>query len=133
MSKLTKTQEIKLMIIENYIDNITTNDDERDTMKANALMYVEEDHVDEIAQSGMGVVPTERQNVITRVRDLLCELDTYEEVVEAVRAILNHEDQDAYVDWVDGIIVWDKVSNTFTCDEFLDEIGYYEGFETDLN
>lgn len=133
MSKLTKTQEIKLMIIENYIDNFTTNDDERDTMKANALIYVEEDHVDEIAQSGMGTVPTERQNVITRVRHLLCELDTDEEVVEAVRAIVNHEDQDAYVDWVDGIIVWDKVSNTFTCDEFLEEIEYYDGFENDLN
>jgi hypothetical protein len=131
MSKLTKTQEIKLMIIENYIDNFTTNDDERDTMKANALMYVEEDHVDEIAQSGMGVVPTEKQNVITRVRHLLCELDTDEEVVEAVRAVVNHEDQDAYVDWVDGIIVWDKVSNTFTCEEFLEEIEYYEGFETE--
>lgn len=132
MSKLTKTQEIKLMIIENYIDNFTTNDDERDTMKANALMYVEEDHVDEIAQSGLSMLPTERQNVITRVRHLLCELDTDEEVVEAVRAIVNHEDQDAYVDWVDGIIVWDKVSNTFTCDEFLEEIEYYEGFENDL-
>jgi hypothetical protein len=131
MSKLTKTQEIKLMIIENYIDNFTTNDDERDTMKANALMYVEEDHVDEIEQSGMGMLPTEKQNVITRVRHLLCELDTDEEVVEAVRAIVNHKDQDAYVDWVDGIIVWDKVTNTFTCEEFLDEIEYYEGFENE--
>jgi len=133
MSKLTKTQEIKLMIIENYIDNFTTNDDERDTMKANALIYVEEDHVDEIAQSGMSMLPTERQNVITRVRHLLCELDTDEEVVEAVRAIVNMKDQDAYVDWVDGIIVWDKVSNTFTCEEFLEEIEYYDGFENELN
>ena len=51
MSKLTKTQEIKLMIIENFIDHYTTNDDERDSMKMEALTYVEEDHVDEIAQA----------------------------------------------------------------------------------
>ena len=51
MSKLTKTQEIKLMIIENFIEHYTTNDDERDAMKMEALTYVEEDHVDEIAQA----------------------------------------------------------------------------------
>lgn len=132
MSKLTKTQEIKLMIIENFIDHYTTNDDERDAMKMEARTYVEEDHVDEIAQADfVDKSNSERQNVITKTRHMLCELDTDEEVVEAVRAIVNHKDQDAYVDWVDGIIVWDKVSNTFTCEEFLEEIEYYEGFENE--
>ena len=45
------TKEIKLMIIENYIDWFTNNEDERDQMKENAKLYVEEDWVDEIAQS----------------------------------------------------------------------------------
>jgi len=46
-----KTQEIKLMIIENYIDWYTSDEIERFEMKANALTYIKEDHVDEIAQS----------------------------------------------------------------------------------
>lgn len=53
MQKLTKTQEIKLMIIENFIDHHTTNEDERDRMKEDALMYVKEDWVDEIEQSDL--------------------------------------------------------------------------------
>lgn len=48
---MTKTQEIKLMIIENFIDHFTSNDAERERMKESAFQYVEEDHVDEIAQS----------------------------------------------------------------------------------
>jgi len=53
MTELTKTQEIKLMIIENYIDHYTSNDEERDSMKEVARSYVEEDWVDEISQSGI--------------------------------------------------------------------------------
>jgi hypothetical protein len=48
MKHLTETQKIKLMIIENYIDHYTSDDEERDAMKENALMYVEEDYNDEI-------------------------------------------------------------------------------------
>ena len=51
MLKLTKTQDIKLMIIDNFIEYYTSNDEERDAMKEVALTYVEEDHVDEIAQA----------------------------------------------------------------------------------
>lgn len=132
MSKLTKTQKIKLMIIDNFIDHYTANDDERDAMKMEAFLYVEEDHVDEIAQADfVDNSDSARKNVITKVRHLLCELDTDQDVVEAIRAIVNHKDQDAYVDWVDGIIVWEKVCNTFTCEEFLDEVEYYEGFENE--
>ena len=47
---MTKTQEVKLIIIQNYIDHCTTNDEERDAMKLEAVTYVEEDHVDEIFQ-----------------------------------------------------------------------------------
>jgi hypothetical protein len=48
MKQLTDTQQIKLMIIENYIDHYTSDDEEREAMKENALMYVEEDFNDEI-------------------------------------------------------------------------------------
>ena len=45
------TKEIKLMIIENYIDWFTTDEDERECMKNNAKLYVDEDWVDEIKQA----------------------------------------------------------------------------------
>ena len=51
------------MIIENYIDWFTTNEDEREQMKENAELYVEEDWVDEIAQSDENeIVLWESQN-----------------------------------------------------------------------
>jgi len=48
---MTKTQETKLMIIENFIDHIETNEVQRRKLKAVASQYVEEDHVDEIQQA----------------------------------------------------------------------------------
>jgi hypothetical protein len=48
MKQLTETQQIKLMIIENYIDHYTSDDEERDAMKENALAYVQEDFNDEV-------------------------------------------------------------------------------------
>ena len=41
------------MIIENYIDWFTTDEDERECMKENANLYVEEDWVDEIKQANV--------------------------------------------------------------------------------
>tara|TARA_R110000796_G_scaffold58413_8_gene134985 strand:+ start:1267 stop:1575 length:309 start_codon:yes stop_codon:yes gene_type:complete len=55
---MENTKEIKLMIIENYIDWFTTDEDEREQMKENAKLYVEEDWVDEIAQSNVCVTET---------------------------------------------------------------------------
>jgi hypothetical protein len=45
------TKEVKLMIIENFIDHYTTNESERLMLKECAFEYVEEDWVDEIAQA----------------------------------------------------------------------------------
>ena len=48
---MKNSQSIKLMIIENFIEWYTTNEDERQRMKGSAMDYVTEDHVDEIAQA----------------------------------------------------------------------------------
>ena len=45
------TKQVKKDIIDNYIDWFTSDEDEREQMKENANLYVEEDHVDEIGQS----------------------------------------------------------------------------------
>jgi len=46
--KTKDVKDVKLMIIENFIDHYTTDDKERDEMKDDAKIYVEEDWVDEI-------------------------------------------------------------------------------------
>lgn len=46
-----KRDDVKLMIIENFIDYFTSDELERESMKVSAAQYVEEDHVDEIGQS----------------------------------------------------------------------------------
>lgn len=48
---MKETKEVKLMIIENFIDYYTTDESERIEMKEEAATYVEEDWVDEIEQS----------------------------------------------------------------------------------
>jgi len=52
VQKSTRKQrdEIKTMIIENYIDWFTHDEDERDRMKAEVSQYVDFDHVDEVGQ-----------------------------------------------------------------------------------
>jgi len=52
VQKSTREQrdEIKTMIIENYIDWFTHDEDERDRMKAEVSQYVDFDHVDEVGQ-----------------------------------------------------------------------------------
>jgi hypothetical protein len=47
---MTQTKKLKFMIIENFIDHWTSNEEERKLMKNTAFLYVENDHVDEIEQ-----------------------------------------------------------------------------------
>jgi hypothetical protein len=49
---MTKTEYIKLSILENFIDYIRPNDEEeKERLKMLAYNYIKEDHVDEILQS----------------------------------------------------------------------------------
>ena len=45
---MSDTTETKLMIIQNFIDNFTSNEAERLQMYEAAELYVDEDHVDEV-------------------------------------------------------------------------------------
>lgn len=47
---MRETESLKLMIIHNYIDWLTSDELERNKMKHNSIDYVLEDHVDEIKQ-----------------------------------------------------------------------------------
>jgi hypothetical protein len=46
--RLTHTQDIKLIIIQNFIDYYTSDEKERESMYEVAFEYVKDDHVDEI-------------------------------------------------------------------------------------
>ena len=46
-----KRDDVKLMIIENFIDYFTGDEGERMIMKESAATYVQDDHVDEIGQA----------------------------------------------------------------------------------
>lgn len=43
---------------------------------------------------------------------------------EMIEAIANHEDQSDMIDNVEGVVVWEKVEYSFTCEDFLSEIGW---------
>lgn len=47
---LSNSEELKLMIIENFIDYFTSNEMERRSMKRCAEYYVDGDHVNELEQ-----------------------------------------------------------------------------------
>ena len=46
--ELTNAEETKLIIIENFIEWFSSDENERNEMKALALTYVQEDHVNEL-------------------------------------------------------------------------------------
>jgi antitoxin component of RelBE/YafQ-DinJ toxin-antitoxin module len=67
-------------------------------------------------------LPTKRDKSIELASHYLSDGDlTTKEMVEA---IANHEDQNDIIDNVDGVVVWQKVEGSFTCEDFLNEINY---------
>ena len=50
---MTPTQELKLDIIENFINYLSSDENEREGLYLVARNYVEEDHVDELAQGAL--------------------------------------------------------------------------------
>ena len=48
--KLTESEDLKLMIIENFIEWYTSSDKEREAMKECAFDYIDECHYDELEQ-----------------------------------------------------------------------------------
>ena len=49
--QLPHTIDVKLIIIENFIDHYTSDESLREEMKEVAWHYVQEDHVDEISET----------------------------------------------------------------------------------
>jgi hypothetical protein len=69
------SKEIKKMIIENFIDHVWNNENTREEVKKYVTKYIEEDHVDEIAQAGFHKVDDHINLYAEDYRD-----DTWEEI-----------------------------------------------------
>jgi hypothetical protein len=46
------------------------------------------------------------------------------ELISMVKAIINHEDENELIDYVDGVEVWVQIELGFTCKQFCQEIDY---------
>jgi len=121
---MKKSEEIKLMIIENFIDHFTSNEEEREKMKATAKAYVDEDHVNEIEQSELFQEEEDEEiKAVSRAANLLS--NDYLEIPSILERLSELEDQSVMLEGsVDDIIVWEKVAHSFTVSQFLEEIGY---------
>ena len=67
--------------------------------------------------------PSAKDKAIESASHYLCDSDELT-IEEQIEAIANHEDQYDMIDNVEGVIVWEKVEWSFTCDSFLDQIGW---------
>jgi hypothetical protein len=66
--------------------------------------------------------PSLEEQAISLASHYLCDGDmSTKEMIEAIAA---HEDQTDLIDNVDGVVVLDKVEWSFTCEDFLSEIGW---------
>jgi hypothetical protein len=41
---------------------------------------------------------------------------------EMIKRIMEYEDGGQFIDYVDGVVVWEKTEYSFTCDAFIDQI-----------
>lgn len=73
-----------------------------------------------------------KRDSIEEARRILCEnmdLDVSsieENILFQINAIqeFSKENPDKYIDWVPSVVVWGMVANTYTCEEFLENIGW---------
>ena len=109
------TQATKIAkAVKNYLINLAIDD--KLPMNLNEL---DENALEEIIQS---FFLTDDEKGVEQARHYLCDGDI--SIKEMVERIAAHEDQDDNIDYVDGVVVWQKVENSFTCSAFLELIGY---------
>jgi len=61
--------------------------------------------------------------VLEKAQQYLC-ADNDEDLINQVNNIVNNINKRELIDYVDDVVTWSKVELEFTCQEFLDIIGY---------
>lgn len=62
-------------------------------------------------------------SMLVNAGELLCPNDT-EDLIQMVRAIVNHKDEFDLIDFIDGVTVYQRVECSLTVRQFLKEVGY---------
>ena len=65
--------------------------------------------------------PTKESEMLKNASHYLSDGDL--STAEMVETIRNHPDQNEMIDYVDGVVVWQPLKNSFTCAAFLELIG----------
>jgi len=68
-------------------------------------------------------IPTANETAYEKAGNYLCETESMS-IRDMVQAIAENKKQNNLIDTVEGVVVWQKVENTFNCNEFLELIGY---------
>lgn len=73
--------------------------------------------------------PTGKDEAIEHATHYLCDSDELT-MEEQIRAIAAHAEEDGsdLIDEVEGVVVWEKVEWSITCDDFLEMIGWKDSF-----
>lgn len=61
--------------------------------------------------------------VLEKARQYLC-ADNDEDLINQVNNIVNTVNKRELIDYVDDVVTWSKIEFEFTCQEFLDIVGY---------
>ena len=67
---------------------------------------------------------TEEETKLLKESGLLLSFNDDDELEFMVRAIINHENENELIDYIDGVCVWEKVEYCFTAKQFCQHIGY---------
>lgn len=71
--------------------------------------------------------PTPREQMIEKA-EMFLSYDSEVTIAQMIEAIANHEDENDLIDNVEGVLVWEKVEWSFTCEQFLEQIGFNSDF-----
>ena len=116
---MTKTKEIKAMIIQNFILHGSIHMDEYTLEKLNAMVdtYVAEDHVDEIGQHFPSTLMTERDIAVARLGQYISD-----DADESYDKLVEQSGIDGSVMADDIVLMWEPLEDRYTVDQLLDEI-----------
>jgi hypothetical protein len=84
------------------------------------LNDISEFALEDVIKSALDI-PTAFEEGVKKAMDLLSDGDLT--TAEMVQAILDHEDPTDLIDNVEGVVVWQKVENSLSCEEFINIIG----------
>ena len=114
---MSKTKEVKEMIISNFIEYYTTIDSLRDEMFLELEGYMEEDHVDEIGQAFPTTVMTERDICVEKLGHFVSD-----DADESYDKLVEQSGIDGSVMADDIVLMWEPLEDRYTVDQLLDEI-----------